>query len=167
MNELLNLLVPVIGLLVNTVTQVIIARYFKRLGMLKSIVAGFIAGFLVLIIMQVLATGLSIGFLALNSLIYAALGYCYFHFINLGETARRIRILTELSDQPGGLTADELSQRYNARMMLDARIRRLVDNRQIRESESRFTVSSPIMLFSAQIILLLKLIIMGKRSEFE
>ena len=35
------------------------------------------------------------------------LGYCYFHFVNLGETARRVRIVRELwqsEDNRVGLT---------------------------------------------------------------
>jgi hypothetical protein len=49
-----------------------------------------------------------------NVVIYFALSYCYFHFVNLGETARRIRMLRELYASHEGLTVGEILDRYNA-----------------------------------------------------
>ena len=53
----------------------------------------------------------ALGQILLNAVIYAALGYCYFHFINLGETARRIRIIRELYDAKTGLSPEEILNR--------------------------------------------------------
>ena len=41
-----HILSPVLGLLVNTVTQFLVCRNFKSLGLLKSVIAGFGSGFL-------------------------------------------------------------------------------------------------------------------------
>ena len=102
-----------------------------------------------------------------NLLIYAALGYCDVHFINLGETARRIRILRELYETPEGLSQEEILKHYNAKHVVDMRLRRLLGNGQIIERQGRYYIGSPVMLFIAKSITALKFVILGKRSEFD
>ncbi|NIP99144.1 MAG: hypothetical protein GWM98_01035, partial [Nitrospinaceae bacterium] len=92
------------------------------------------------------------GNLATNLLIFAALGYCYFHFVNLGETARRIRIVRELEESPDGLTLPQLLERYNARMILRVRVRRLVDNGQLILREGRYFIGNPTLLLISRTI---------------
>ena len=59
---------------------------------------------------------------------YLLLAYCYVvGFFNLSESARRIRLLIELHEAPGhAMTLDEILTAYNARMVVEARLRRLV-----------------------------------------
>jgi hypothetical protein len=102
-----------------------------------------------------------------NFLIYAALGYCYFHFINLGETARRIRILRELYEAPDGLPLEGILERYNAKHIVEMRLRRLIHNGQIVERDGRYYIGSPVMLLIARSITLLKVVILKKKSEFD
>jgi len=97
-----------------------------------------------------------------NLLIYAALGYCYFHFINLGETARRIRILRELYEAPEGLSQEEILERYNAKHIVDMRTHRLIHNSQIVERDGRYYIGNPVMFFIARSITMLKFFILRR-----
>jgi len=107
------------------------------------------------------------GYLICNALIYACLSYNYFHFVNLGETARRIRIIREIYDSPNGLTKEEILQRYNAREILGLRMGRLLSKGQIHLKEGRYFINNPTMLAISNIIIFLKKAILGKVSEFD
>lgn len=150
---------PVAGLVVNCAAQVLLCRRSGRL--LKSVYRGFAAG--------AAACALACGFNAellpaLTS--YGALGYCYFHFLNLGETARRIRIVRELAEAgPAGLTREELLARYNARAMVETRFARLLNTSQVVESEGRLFVEKPAVLRMARIMLFLKKLLLGRSAE--
>lgn len=172
--EYLHVLNPPIGLAVNMGIQILSVRYVRTLTLLKSVIAGFLFGSISVIGIEwyiFFATPIlvrdGVMLLITNLLIYSALGYCYFHFINLGETARRIRILRELYDSPEGLSLNEILNRYNAKHIVDMRIRRLLHNGQIIEKDGRYCIGSPVMLFISKSIIMLKLIVLGKRSEFD
>ena len=98
-----------------------------------------------------------------NFFTYLSLGYCYFHFINLGETARRIRILRELYDSKQGLSEKEILEKYNAEEIVVRRINRLMSNGQILYRDDRYYINSPIMLLISKIIIVLKLLFLGKK----
>ncbi|MDD5505564.1 MAG: hypothetical protein PHR73_02265, partial [Candidatus Omnitrophica bacterium] len=93
--------------------------------------------------------------------------YCYFNFINLGETGRRIRLLRELYDSGSGLNKEEILSRYNAEEVVVLRMKRLVNNHQIILRAGRYYVGSPVMLLIAKAIVLMKLVVLGKKSEFD
>lgn len=169
----LQLITPIIGLTINVLVQVGCSRYISSLALLKSVVLGFVSGLLSLLIVELyfsfnfsITTQDLLPILVTNCIIYSLLGYCYFHFINLGETARRIRILRELYDSEEGLSLEELLERYNARDMIDVRLSRLLNNGQIIYKDDRYFIGKPIMLLMAKVILLMKLIVLGKKSEF-
>jgi hypothetical protein len=164
---------PLIALVFNVLIQIISVRYIK-ISLLKSLIFGFIIGFLFLLGTYLYgyyaAEQLAVEFWSLsivNFLTYSALGYCYAHFINLGEGARRIRIVKELYKSEAGLTLDELLKIYDSRQMIENRIDRLVSGGQIILRNNRYFIGKPIMLYIARIIVLMKLIVMGKKSEFE
>lgn len=81
-------------------------------------------------------------------IVYNALGYAYFHFFNMSETARRIKILVEIKKQ-GFLETDRLTQDYESGFMIKTRLRRLIDLNQIRELNGKYFVNSKILLFFA------------------
>jgi hypothetical protein len=144
------------------------------LTLLKSVIVGFAAGFagvagLEWAIAVAAATPLKtfLPLLLVNLLTYAELGYGYFHFINLGETARRIRILRELSDAPEGLTLAEILTRYNAQQIVALRLGRLIQNGQVVERDGKYYIGRPVMLLIAQSMTFLKWGILGKKSEFD
>lgn len=168
------IIIPIIGLLINVVVQVTIFRLISKIGLLKSIFLGFGTGVLIVVfgeIYNVFVAPLSlidfVSILIVNLITYSALGYCYFHFINLGETARRIRILREIYDSGYGLTEREILARYNAKQIIDIRLSRLLNNAQVLYKNGRYYIGNPTMLFISKIIVGMKSVLLGKKSEFE
>lgn len=153
-----QIFIPVICLLLNVLTQVLLFRLSPGIGLLKSIYLGFSVGFIGIIFF---------GFYITNLIIYALLAYCYFHFVNLGETARRIRLLRELYDSKAGLTMEEILKQYNANEIITKRIHRLLNNGQILLKDDRYYIGNKVMLWITKTIVLAKLLILGKKSEFD
>jgi hypothetical protein len=157
-------LAPAAALGANVLCQVLICRLRGGRGLLRSIFAGCALGAAALAAIDLLARG-SAGRAVLGGLTYLALSYGYFHFVNLGETARRIRLLGELRDAPGGLTYEELQVRYGARAMTRVRIERLLASGQIVERGGRYTIGRPVVLTMARLVRLAKLVVLGRASE--
>ena len=166
--------IPVVAFIINVVSQVLIFRYVKEISLLKSIFLSFGIGFSFLVVIELLRYGIELHFswnfisiAIVNVLTYSALGYCYFHFINLGVTARRIRLLIEIMNSNNGLTIDEVLNRYNASEMIRNRLGRLLKSGQIVYKDGRYFIGKPVMLVIAKIMVVMKLLLLGKRSEFE
>ncbi len=170
----LQVINPVFGLAVNILVQLISFRFILKSGLLKTVFLGFFAGFLYLLLIEsYIFFVMPVSFmdflmiLLANAITYASLGYCYFHFINLGETARRIRILGEIYDSKDGLSLEEILQRYNAKEIVEKRISRLLNNDQVILKNGRYYIGNPIILMINRIIVAMKLMLLGKRSEFD
>lgn len=167
--------IPIIGLSLNVIVQVLTCRYLPAaiFGVLKSVFLGFFSGLAFIVLLEFKcvtfwAPGNNFPPIFITVFFtYSSLGYCYFHFINLGETARRIRILRELYDSRGGLTMDELLKRYNATDIFAVRIKRLLANRQLIYKDGRYYIGSPVMLLMSKIIVALKQLLFSKTSEFD
>lgn len=162
MDEFVPLLPPLIGLVLNCLVQIAAFRqhFFK---LLASAVFGFVAGGAVTALAHVRmidSTVLSVdggALLLANLTAYGALGYTYFHFINMGETARRIRILIELVGAGGdGLDEGRILSRYNAREMVERRLDRLFSKGQIIETGDRLFPRSGLVMWMAKGIWMLK-----------
>jgi hypothetical protein len=169
-NGWLQFSVPIIALIINVFSQIISKRCVKGLSLLKSEFLGCAAGFLGIFGIEFFLFSKGKNPIALtiaNLIIYLSLEYCYFTFINLGETARRIRILRELYDSKEGLSMEEILAKYNAREIFKKRTERLVNNGQVLFRNGRYTICNPTMLFIAKAIVILKMAVLGKRSEFD
>lgn len=171
---LLAPILPLAALAVNVAIQLLIVRAAPSRGIAPSIGAGFLAGLTTVVVGDALLPVATPGSpadraaVSLADLVaYLCLAYCYFNFLNLGITARRIRLMIELLDAPAGLTWQEIVEVYDARRMVGARIGRLLLGGQIRERDGRYTVGNPLLLSAARAIVLLKLLFLGTRSEFE
>ena len=164
---------PFISLLVNIVIQVVSCRFFTALGLLRSVAIGFLVGLMCVFFIEYLTfreaeTLVGYGFATAACLaIYVALGYCYFHFVNLGETARRIRILIEIYRSSDGLSRDEILVRYNADEIVNKRMKRLLANGQIIYKNGKYFIGSPIMISIASIILFMKKLLLGRECELD
>ena len=147
-----------IGLAADIFLQVLIFRLFPKVGLLRSLFLGFICGFLVISV---------IGFgskLIINIAIYVLLGYCYFHFVNMILSARRIRILTELKDVPGGLSLQQILERYNSKDVIEGRLNRLTDHGQIIYKNGRYYIGNPSLLIIARFLITVKHVVFGALS---
>lgn len=166
--------IPIICLTVNVLVQVISFRYIANLKLLKSIFTGYAVGLATIFILELYVFFIPsipvkdfFSILAVNIITYSSLSYCYFHFLNLGETARRIRILMEIYDSKDGLSMDEILIRYNAKEIIERRINRLINSGQVIYKDGRYFIGNPIMLLMSKIIIAMKLILLGKKSEFD
>jgi len=158
-----NFLIAPAALAANVLCQLLLCRVT---GLLKSVYAGFAAGLCAVLIMQwaVSPAETLLWDAAANVVIYGALGYCYFHFVNLGETARRIRIMRELAAAPQGLTREEILSRYNAAEIVKIRLGRLVRNAQAISENGRLRLAGNSVLFMAHALTGLKLLLLGRRT---
>ncbi|MBF0102470.1 MAG: hypothetical protein HQK77_16320 [Desulfobacterales bacterium] len=172
--DLWRLLIPFIAFFVNITIQICFCRFITGMGLLKSIYWGFLAGVLVGLLSEII---LGLYFVAFNidviiygltnGIIYIALSYGYFHFLNLGETARRVRILREMNSVSTGLKLNELLSRYNAESIVHIRMKRLLNTGQVVLEGNRYKIGKPFVLFMANIIVFMKMMILQKKSEFE
>lgn len=170
------LVAPVVGLGLCFVTHVLVSRSAPALahhhGLLASVLAGGAA------VLSVLAPSLRAdlaarpaadawGALAASLAAYVLLAYCYvIGFFNIGESARRIRLLIELeAAAERGLTLAEVLARYNARMIVDARLQRLLAGGQIAEQGGRLFLRSRVMLGAAKALVLVKIVLLRRRTE--
>lgn len=170
--DYLQLVIPVMGLGVNVLTQVLVFRNFVKIGLLKSEYIGFLAGVLAAFLVELYVLHLqampvihSAAIFVSNLVIYSSLGYVYFHFVALGETARRIRILRELYDARDGLSLEQILQRYNAKEIFENRINRLIQNGQIILRKDSYYIGNPSMLLITRIIIIFKSVILGRSGE--
>jgi hypothetical protein len=173
-HSFINLTSPILAFMFYALIQVCGVRWIKKLGLFNSMVFGTSIGLVVLILLEFywfwLPSGTNLGFypkLISNLIIYLCLSYNYFHFINMGETARRIRIIREIYDSPNGLSEKELLKCYNSEQMIDLRMERLLSKNQVILEEGRYFIGNPTMLAIANMIVRLKIFFLGKRSEFE
>lgn len=169
--QLLHLLVPALATAANLAVQAG-SLAAGRAGVLRSIVLGFAAGMAAAAGMDLLlalafgAEGL-VPDMLVDLAVTGGAGYCWFHFVGLGETARRIRLLQELDRAPDGLTLAELLARYNAREIVDKRLARLLGNRQVVLADGRYVLRRSSLWLITKLVIAFKLAILGKRSEFD
>ena len=166
---------PFFGLSLNMLFQILSHRFISRLSLLRSVFLGFGVGFGLVFIWEILRYRQNYydqvedfwAILAVNSITYAFLGYCYYSLVGLGETARRIRLLKDLYAAPEGLSQDAILARYSSKDMVDMRLDRLIHNGQIRVVDGRHFIGKPLMWFLAKFVIFMKLLVLGKRSEFD
>lgn len=163
----MNALIPVLGLACNAAASVAGTRW-GGLSLLRAIYAGFLAGEAAVVAAHAVAGfPAGAGGLAADLASAAFLGYAYFHFVNLGETGRRVRLLRELDAAPDGLTIDELLARYDARRIVDARLGRLLRSGQLVLADGRYRTGRPVMAWMSAAIVFAKKLVLGRASEFD
>jgi hypothetical protein len=174
---LLGLGSPVIGLAMCVAVHVLVSRSGRGLRRDLAAAAAAAVGLAATVLSACAGAGArgsdspldTAATLFLWLLAYVALVYAYvFGFFNLGESARRIRLLIELrAAGPQGLTREELLAAYNADMIVRARLARLLSAGQVVQRDGRYHVGSPLMLRLARTLVFLKRVYLGAPSEFE
>lgn len=175
MSDYLLALSPLAGLALNSLSLLLIYRLRPAQGLLRSEYLCFGVGAAAVMAVNAFAMYLEphrelqriVGHVILTNLSYAALGYCHFHFVNLGETARRIRLLRELHQAGGTLAHAELLARYNSSEIVGKRISRLIRSGQIVLQNGRYFIGNRTLLRIALFIVGLKVFLLGKTSEYD
>lgn len=172
--EWFYLLSPILALAVMVVVQGVALRARRGDWFFRSVVAGFLAGLVVAIAMQVtlllvFPRNLDRWVLAVvaNPAIYVMLAYCFFNFINLGHASIRIRIFKECHDRGGFITHEELRAVYDDERIRDVRLQRLLEGGDIVKEEGRWKLVNPRLVPVANLVFALKRFVLRRESEFE
>lgn len=161
---------PVVGLLVNVLCQAACAR-LRAASLLGSVFVGFGVGALVCagLAMSGTGAGQDLGGAAVLVLFclatYGLIGYCYFHVVNMLVTARRIRILRQISLQPEGMMREEILAVYGARDMVAKRLARLLDKGQIQLEGGRYRLLPGAMRGITRAMRALKALVYGLKTR--
>ena len=103
MEEFIPLLPPLFGMVANSSIQILVYRT-GSVRLLVSAVVGIVCGGAITLLAheqwigEHASTSEEVSLMAVNLIIYIALSYTYCHVLSMGETARRIRILFELTE---------------------------------------------------------------------
>jgi len=161
-------LAPVIAAGADVAVHLLLSHILPRGAQRKAILLAFavglaVLGYLTLIGLQdVFAPGDRLAYAALNLAAYWGLAFGYFGFVNLNIASLRIRILKELLTSPGQrLDTADLLARYDAKAVLEKRLERLVDGRQLELRNGRYHSGQPVFLTLSRVMDALKWAILG------
>lgn len=87
--------------------------------------------------------------LAYILIIFNGLTYMYFHFYNMSETARRIRLLVLIHTNSEVANVDSLNSSYDVTSMVSLRLQRLQAMGQISQSEGKYFIKARLLLIGA------------------
>ena len=171
-------LTPLVGLGVAIVAHVAISRAAATVARHHALLASVIAGAIVVVTLRAgtLAEDLTQrsavdawASLLGAELAYLLLAWAYvFGFFNIGESARRIRLVIELEAAGArGLTLVEILATYDARAIVDARLARLVGGGQLVARDGRYVIGRRLMLGIAKLLVVGKIVLLGGPTEAE
>ena len=167
------ILAPIGAVAINVLAQILAVRIGKGRHFLRAVVLGFFVGAASLIVAQAVFLPASnpreAWFIAVlvNLPLYAALSYCFFNFVNLGQSSIRIRIYDEIARQSGGVAIADIALEYDEPALMQMRLERLTESGDIVESNGRYFIGRKRFIAIAKVIFALKAFILGKGSEFE
>lgn len=173
MNALCSLSIPIAAVAVNMLVQIALFRRWRGDNYFNSIIGGFAAGFTsylafesVLLWNQHSPDDFAVALLV-NGPTYAALGYCYYSFVQLGQTSIRIRLYSEIAGRADGLGADEVAREYSDDALMQVRLQRLVDSGDIVKRSGRYYVGRSRLVWIGNALCVAKQFLLGKSSEFD
>jgi len=105
--------------------------------------------------------------LLINIPTYLALSYCFFNFVNLGQTSIRIRIYSEIAAHPNGMPAAEVAREYQDDALMRVRLQRLIESGDVVRKADRYFVGRTRLVRLGDIIFAAKRFVLGKASEFD
>jgi hypothetical protein len=158
---------PFCALSVNVIVQSIVVRA-RISSLLFSIFVGFLLGVVTLVCASCVVllvwfeSPIEWVYVCSGMLSYLLLSYCYFHFVNLGETARRIRLLREIASSKHGLTIEQILIRYNAKEIYKKRLDRLTKSGQLKLQDQKAFLAGKQLLFSKKLLTMVKSALYGK-----
>lgn len=170
-DHFLPIVVPLAALLFNAVAQVAAFRFLTKGGLGKSLLVGFVTGFVVSAFLQYCLYGRGGGsefwFVVLtNMIIYICVSYCYFGIIGLALSLR-IRILDIVDRDPLGPSYKKIAEQFDSRGLFEKRISRLLQNGQVRKEKGRYYSVDSAFLKIARLNVFVKKLLVGKTSEFD
>ena len=168
-----SLFLPILAMLANVVCQILLVRMRKGLGFMRSIVEGGMIGGALLAALEICLIAGPRGlfelplFLLINAPTYCGLAYCYFCFATLGNTSIRIRLYAEVSGNPAGISEEAFKKEYNEAALMQLRVDRLVGGGDIIDRDGRYFTGKARLVRIAGIMRAIKVIFIGRPSQFE
>jgi putative flippase GtrA len=93
-----------------------------------------------------------LGALVFAAAVFNAFGYAYFHFFNLSETGRRVRLLLQLNEA-GAIDTATLEGQYSPEHMVQVRLQRLQQMGQLRtDAAGKFYIQGKLLLMAAWVL---------------
>lgn len=162
---------PLVALAANAVAQILLLRLSRGARFMRSMIGGFCVGAGVLAVSEVflvprMPAAEVLGSVLVHLLTYAALAYCYFHFVNLGQSSIRIRIYAEIAAARDGLSVAQLLSEYNETSLMAMRLHRLVESGDLVVKDGRYFLGRRRLVPVARIIFAAKRFLLAKESEF-
>lgn len=169
-----SLLIPIVAMGVNVISQIVLVRARRGARFLRSIVEGVAAGFLTMAVLEALLI-LRFGvahdevavFVLVNAPAYLALSYCYFNLANLGQSSIRIRMYSEVASARLGVSVSDMSLRYSDAAFLEMRLQRLIESGDISQQNERYFLRRGRLALLARVMRALKFVFLGKASQFD
>lgn len=168
----LHVLVPVLGLFVNMIVQLLGVRCVQSVNYYKSVSYGFFVGLFVVLALELIfmlfETKEIFNLIALsfaNLVTYLFIAFSYFAFINLGVSSLRVRLLEELGQSKGGLSMSELLNKYGSREIVKNRIEKLEKAGQLQLIGDRYYLGESLALLMVKILEFLKFIVLGRKPR--
>ena len=167
-----HILSPILALLLSIAIQFICLKAIARLDFYKSIWFGFCFGFFALLGLEVCFISLEQKFsvdlvvtVVVNCVCFFMMQICYFLFVNSVVSALQVRIIDELSKSNEGLTLAEIFWRYKPEEIIQNRIDKWSNARQILVKENRCYIDRRSLLYVAKIFDCMKVIIFGIKFQ--
>lgn len=161
-------LAPVVGLAVYCAIHLLAAQFSRGPSPYPALVGAFAPGLLATALVSGLALHAMqapwldvVGYGVLNLTSYGALGWGYFHFVNLCIASLRIRVLEELAEVGGEMAEAALLTQYNTEGMIGLRISRLTAGGHLVVREERYYSGKSQFLWAARFFDLLRTLILG------
>jgi hypothetical protein len=168
-----DLLIPILAVMVNLIAQVLSFRHWKGSNYFLSIILGFGVGLTAFVVSEILflwrdySADHLLTALLVNAPIYVCLAYCYYSFVQLGQTSIRIRLYAEIASSPHGLDAEDVAREYSDDSLVAVRIHRLVESGDLRERNGSFFIGRGRLTLIANILFSARCFLLGKTSEFD
>ena len=170
--DLLHVIIPVLGLLVNMTFQIMGVRCVASIDYYKSIAYGFWLGLFVVLVSETVFMLLEVKVLSdlialsmANLAVYLLISFSYFAFINLGVSSLRVRLLDELGRSTEGLSMSEILERYNSREIIKNRVEKLEKIGQLIRKDGRYYVGRSTALLMVKTLELLKFVVLDRKPR--
>ena len=168
------LIAPIVAMLVNLLTQVTVYRLRRGRQYFRSIIDGFLVGAIALAASETFliaagnpTTDRFLLALLVNAPIYLCLSYCYYSFVQLGQTSIRIRMYGEIASRPSGVMISAIEREYDEKGLTEVRLQRLLESGDLVERDGKYFIGRRRLLHIANVIFAAKHFLLRKKSEFD
>lgn len=159
---------PAVPAAATLAAHLLLCRYFPSLRIYKALAIAALMGLAVLCVLIFAQDPIGIEQRArvlAAAVIFLCFCYVFFHFNNMGETARRIRLLRELATAARPLSFQELVARYGPAEIAERRLSRLVGAGQVRLVDGRYVLADQAVHVMARLVNIAHWLVFGRRRE--